>query len=222
MRAPLLVVISLLAVFTSGCESLVHLNGHIESLPDPYYQFDRSSAVLVMAVPSGSNVFQSRAYVSSVADALRTNGFPNVIEEQRVRESRISPEMIVVVSVEKETTSYQYTQPVYGTKQVGSTTNCSEVFKNTTCTTTPTNLYGVKIGEEVKTGNSLAHTLRLTWYDAQTKATVFSTVTSSTNSGCTDEAMYAFLVEQSLRRMKFGGAMNENFSVEMPKGYQCR
>ena len=222
MRSRRIIAVGFLAVLVSGCQSQLRFNGQIESSSDPYYRFDQEAPVLVMAVQGGSNIFQSRSYVSPVAEALRAKGFPEVVEEQYANERPLPPKLIAVVSAEKVSKTYQYTEAVYGTKQIGSTTHCSTGGNTANCTTTPTNLYGVKVGEETKTGYFLDHTLRLTWYDVSTQAMVFSTVTSSAGSGCADEVIFVFLVEQAIQRMKFGESIDEKFTVTMPDGSRCR
>lgn len=207
----------------SGCATF--MRGSLESTPDPTYPFsDMNAPILVMASPESANILQSKYYVQRVVSALRMRGYNDVMAEQDRAKLKAPAKIEFWVDVSSKTQSFTYRSADYGTVQTGVATNCDTYegrhSSATRCVTAPTTGYGV-IGYSDKTGYSVSRQFILNAVDLKERRKVLQLQATSFNSGCSDLADFDFLAEQALDRMNFYQIVKQNFTVKMPKGYQC-
>ena len=207
----------------SGCATF--MRGSLESTPDPTYPFgDMNIPIVVMASPESANVLQAKYYVQRVVTALRMRGYNDVVAEQDRAKLKAPAKIEFWVDVSSKTQSFTYRSADYGTVQTGVATNCNTYEGRhsaaTSCVTAPTTGYGV-VGYSDKTGYSVARQFILNAVDLKERRKVLQLQASSYNSGCSDIADFDFLASQALDRMDFYQIVKQNFTVKMPKGYQC-
>lgn len=214
-----------LAVFTvlSGCATF--MRGSLESTPDPTYPFSNlDTPILVMASPESANQLQSKYYVQRVVSALRMRGYNEVVAEQDKAKLKSPARLEFWVDVSSKTQSFVYRSADYGTVQTGVATSCDTYEGRhsaaTRCVTAPTTGYGV-IGYSDKTGYSTTRQFILNAVDLKERRKVLQLQATSGNSGCNEIADFDFLAEQALERMNFYQIVKQNFTVKMPKDYQC-
>ncbi|SIR35866.1 hypothetical protein SAMN05880558_11271 [Aeromonas sp. RU39B] len=218
-------VVLLLAITSFGCTTL--MKGSIDSTPDPTYTFDRHSPVVVTVVSSSKNALESKYFIHKAVNELKKNGFDKVFLEGDIGNISEPIKLVFFIDVSNKTTSYAYRSADYGTVQTGSYTNCNAYANRigtgatAYCTTTPTTSYQI-VGYSDKVGYTTGHFFNLIAIDMQNKQNVLSVVASSFNSGCSDEKLYEFLLEQAISRMSLVHKIKQDFEVEMPEEYQCK
>lgn len=209
-----LVVVMLL----SGCST--QIGGKYKSQVDPDYSFSHDKVMVVAAYENG-NVLETKFYVNKVTNTLKNKGFDNVFSYNEVDKIKKPIDLVLFVDVSKETSSYQYNSPDYGMVDSGfSTVNCTGFGATLNCTENRQKTLGV-VGSSTKTDIITGYYFITSWFDMKNKQKVMFTFSSSFKEGCSDQSMYNFLIQQSIERLSFDKPEEYDFSVEMPKDYNC-
>ncbi|MDX1808141.1 MAG: hypothetical protein R3331_01245 [Sulfurospirillaceae bacterium] len=211
-----LVLLSLLISFMfSGCATF--LSGTYSQKVDPNYKIAPQDTILVT---TNENDLDSKFYVNYVANALKNKGFYNVY---RYIDTKLPPiRYTVVIQVYQKTKTYTYNSADYGYKWDGTvTTKCTKHGNTTECVKTRNKVYGI-IGYSNKIGHIDGHYFIMNWYENVSKEKIFFAEGSTTQTDCTNDKLYQFLIDESIKRMNFQKPMDDKFTVQMPEGYTCR
>ncbi|MBO1926736.1 hypothetical protein J3998_04035 [Thiomicrorhabdus sp. 6S2-11] len=206
----------------SGCMT-TSMKGGYSSQVDPEYSFSKDKSIAVRVFRGeGNNSLETKHYVGQIVDSLKKKGFKNVYLYKDLKQTEKSTDIELIVNVYKRTKSYQYQSANYGMVNSGqSHTNCTGYGNTLSCTNTNLKTYGVT-GYSPATGHLTGYYFMGYWIDDKKDEKIMFTLGSSYEKGCSDNAMYKFLIEQTIERLDFDKPNKYEYSVEMPENYSCK
>lgn len=201
-----------------GCTIQKTIDASHNSVFDPDYLFTTDISIMVDVY--GDNEMESKFYLNSVVSALKGRGFTNVFSYKE--KSQFSkPDIALYFGLSKSTKSYDYESPIYGLVEDGtSSTSCSSYLSSVECKETKGTKFGIA-GYTNRIETLTGHHFSTSWLDTHSGNWVMRSFASSFDEGCSDQAIYEFLVFSTLKRLDFKKPQDYEYSVTMPEGYTC-
>jgi len=213
-------IILITLILLTGCSFNKIMDASYLSKTDPDFSFMTNTVISVHA-SENKNEIETKHYINNVVNALKKRGFTRVYSYRDFGETYIPVEIYIIINISKKSKSYEYEGANYGMVDSGnSTVNCTGFVNMINCTENKQKSFGVT-GYSTKTGISTGYYFSGNWFKVKNKEKVMFTFASSFEKGCSDRAMFEFLIEQTISRLDFTKPKDYEYSVEMPEKYSC-
>ncbi|WNO59437.1 hypothetical protein [Rheinheimera sp. MMS21-TC3] len=207
-------------IIMSGCATNKVMDASYSSQVDPDFSFTRDKRVAVLVSEQG-NSLESKYYVTQVVEALKQRGFINVHSYTEIPNLNAPVDIAVIINVSKKSDSYQYSGANYGLVDSGnSTVNCTGWGNSVNCTENKQKTFGVT-GYSTKTGYLTGYYFSANWFNVQNEQKIMFSFASSYEEGCTDRAVFEFLISQTIARLDFEKPNEYDYAIKMPENYSC-
>lgn len=210
----------LVFVFMTGCATNRIMDASYSSQVDPDFSFTTDKRVAVLVSEQG-NSLETKYYVSQVVEALKQRGFVEVYSYKDLPNLQKPIDIAVIVDVSKQSDSYQYEGANYGMVDSGnSTVNCTGWGNSVNCTENKQKTFGVT-GYSTKTGYLTGYYFSANWFNVNNEQKIMFNFASSYEEGCSDRAVYEFLISQTIARLDFEKPNKYDYAIKMPETYNC-
>ena len=214
------ITILLICIFMGGCATNRVMDASYSSQVDPDFSFTNDKRIVVLA-PEQGNDLETKYYVSQVVEALKQRGFVDVYSYKDLPNVKEPVDIAVLISVSKKSDSYLYEGANYGMVDSGnSTVNCTGWGNSVNCTENKQKTFGVT-GYSTKTGYLTGYYFSANWFNVKNEQKIMFSFASSYEEGCSDRAVYEFLISQTIARLDFTKPNEYDYSITMPETYNC-
>ncbi len=210
----------LLSIFLGGCATNTVIDASYSSQVDPDFAFTDDKRIAVLVSDTG-NSLESKHYVDQVVEALEQRGFHSVFSYRDLPDLKAPVDIAILINVFKNSSSYEYEGADFGMVDSGnSTVSCTSWGNSATCTEEKQKTFGVT-GRSTKTGYLSGYYFSANWFNVGSEEKIMFNFASSFKEGCSDRAVYEFLVSQTIARLDFDKPNKYDYEVTMPEGYNC-
>ncbi|PXF31333.1 hypothetical protein WH50_10415 [Pokkaliibacter plantistimulans] len=204
-----------LSLLLTGCATV--MDGKINTYVNPYKPVNTNGTVLALDAD-----LEGKGYLQSLSLTLLGRGFSAVYPVEELP-AKAKPDYYVRLGLGKRSEPYTVREPQYGYVNTGTwERTCTTVDNKERCVSRPRMAWDV-VGYSNELRNATLYTVTLAWHepDNRTGEPILKVVTSSRKEGCSDDKVYRFLITQAALRFTQMQSSENDFSVEMPEGYQC-
>lgn len=215
-----LALIGIFALFLTSCQTVKTMKAYYSSEVDPDFSFTPDKSIVVL-FSEQNNQLETKFYVDHVVAALKERGFRNVYSYRNINEAAHPIDISMIINVGKKFHNYQYEGANYGPVDSGtSITNCTDYGSSINCTQNRQKTFGIT-GYSNKTRLITLYYFSANWFNVSNEQKIMFTFSSSPEEGCSDRAMYEFLVSETVKRLDFEKPNKYDYSIQMPETYSC-